>query len=243
MPVLRFQVTLDRKQGVPADDVVNVWHFDTDQTIAEDADDIADRLVDFYATSQWGAFSYWASTLNGTGTIKVYDMADALDRPVRYTTDFVHPIGNSAHPNEVAIAVSMYADLTGIPERIAGGPEGPEGDTKPRARKRGRVFIGPVSTQAGGAAAGQADNRIDTQALNYLAGSVAALATGPDAGDGRLCVFSPTIFQERLDLGDTRQQAADAAASDVVGGWIDNAWDIQRRRGAKATVRFAWAPA
>lgn len=233
MPVLRFQVTLHKDNGIPEDDVVNVWHFDTDQTIAEDADDIVGRLEAFY--DSLGAFPWWAASLSGTADVKVYDMGKPPGRPIELQTSFTFPTAATQLPSELAVCVSFHGDLTGIPERVPGGAAGPAGDTRPRARRRGRIYLGPFSTQANFQGVGASDSTVNSELVTDIAEAVAVLAHGPDAGDGRLAVFSPTIYAND-------PANVDAATVDVTGGWVDNAWDIQRRRGVKASSRTLWTP-
>lgn len=60
------------------------------------------------------------------------------------------------------------------------------------------------------------------------------LAAG-DASSGAWtwCIYSPT----------TETQTASLASSfiPIVGGWVDNAWDTQRRRGLEPTTRTTWS--
>lgn len=90
----------------------------------------------------------------------------------------------------------------------------------PAARRKGRVYIGPL-------AANQCnpDGSVITLTLNNWKTYAAALLAASDAApDWSWCVFSPTA----------------GALAPVVRGWVDNAIDIQRRRGRSPTIRTIW---
>lgn len=211
----RIQAVIERVNHVPADAIVNTWHFDSDQTFDEDADDTLDRLKQFY-TDIFGG-SIIGSLASGKVDYKVYDMADPTPRVPRITsTQTGLNVAGSSLPGECSVVLSFQA------AKVAGVAQ---------ARRRGRIFLGPISANAVELTNG--DMQVKAAHRDVIAAAAADLAHGPDAGDARLAVYSPTI-----DAGGT----LDDAFSDVVDGWVDNAVDIQRRRGAKATTRTTWTP-
>lgn len=212
----RVQVTIPMDTGTPADNVMNVWHFDSDQTFAEDADDVVGRLRTFYQTVDG---TFFPSRVGAAATVKVFDLADPEPR-IPGLIDTI-ALTNSATagqvmPNEVAICLSMKADP------ISGVPPG---------RLRGRIFLGPIVNGVFAEEGG----RVRLQAANMLAlkNALVALATGPDPGDARLAVYSPTTHAE---LGGGAANLADAF-NDVTTVWVDNAPDIVRSRGEEADAR------
>jgi len=88
---------------------------------------------------------------------------------------------------------------------------------QPQARRRGRVFLGPWSTTAN--TAGRPAAAVLTSIANAATTLKASAAIISDT-DG-WCVWS----------------VADQAMVAVDNGWIDNAWDTQRRRGLVYTSR------
>jgi hypothetical protein len=94
-------------------------------------------------------------------------------------------------------------------------------------RRRGRLYLPPM----------------DTSSLSLVGGRVTVAAptvtTIVNAADAMLnmsstlglqwAVFSPTTLAETGSY--------DAAFEDVTNGWVDNEWDIQRRRGTVAQSR------
>lgn len=212
----KVQVTLDRDSGLAKDDVTNTFHFDGDdgQTWAEDQDDLADRVKNFYVAIQ----SILAPTFAGTGTVKVYDMTQVEPRVPVFTLPFTFtPSTADALPSEVAIVLSYRgAIVSGIP----------------RARRRGRVYLGPLSTAVLAATpTGAAGPRVPAATITTILNASDELAKGPDPGDFRLAVYSPTIHQATSSL--------DQAFEDVVEMSVDNEFDTQRRRGQLATTRTA----
>lgn len=129
------------------------------------------------------------------------------------------PFGTMNLPAEVAVCNSIHADLTGIEEEDAG--------TRPRARRRGRQFIGPLrdfamtSSDTDDPAVTALFQTTLTEASQVLLDAASGL---PDAW--QWSVFSRTEWVMRA----------------VVGGWVDNAFDTIRSRGQKATARTTWVP-
>jgi hypothetical protein len=88
-------------------------------------------------------------------------------------------------------------------------------------RRRGRIFLGPLGTNVLAAGAGT-DARVSTTVQTNIANAAANLAAL-----GTLypwVIYSPTS----------------GAFDEVTQGYVDNAFDIQRRRGFKTTARTAW---
>ncbi len=210
------QVTLDRDGGMPEDAVVNTFHFEDDSGFSTDAgievngDGLMNRLENFY--NQAGAL--WLSDkLAGTGTIKLYDWSDALPRiPIKQRT-FSHGTGPGALPSEVALCISFKAAAE------AGALVG---------RRRGRIFFGPLAYQATQQEGAGSDVRPTQARIDALLAEFRTMALG-GSGAFRLAIYSPTTKA----AGGTD----DAAWTDAATIWIDNAYDIVRKRGAKATVR------
>jgi len=90
-----------------------------------------------------------------------------------------------------------------------------------QSRRRGRIYFGPLTTGIIDTTAG----RLSTVACTAFATAGGSLLTASNAASGwAWVVYSPT----------------GATAYPVVDGWVDNAPDVQRRRGLDATVRTAF---
>lgn len=212
------QVSLERDGAIPEDVIVNSWHFEGDDNTAFETDrarwdDLApgltSRLVTFYQSLGVG----WAQTLSGNGEVKLYDFSDAKPRIPRYQEPFVFTPGTSAQPGEVALCLSFSAAA--------------EAGANP-ARRRGRVFLGPLSASSTVVMTEGADARPPAAFRQSVIDAALVMATGV-ADAARLAIFSPRT----LALGGT----VDEAWNDAVNLWVDNAFDTQRRRGADATAR------
>lgn len=213
----RAQVSITMDTGTPADACVNVFHFDADADITLDEsvrlDHITDRLTAFYQTIDGVLFPAEVGTTAG---LKIYDLADPEPRaPKRDTTIALTPAVTGAMPSEVAICLSYQA------ARESGVNH---------ARRRGRVYLGPLhigvlQTSAGG-------SRPSTTARTSIATAATALAASTQVNRPVWAVFSPTRRAEGGSLDDS--------FTDVEDGWVDDAFDIQRRRGLAPTARTLW---
>lgn len=88
----------------------------------------------------------------------------------------------------------------------------------PKARRRGRTYVGGLNLTA----LDQPTGQISAAAVGTFAQAATDLLDDSENSvDYRWAVYSPT----------------DSTARAVTGGWIDNAWDIQRRRGLDLTDR------
>lgn len=212
------------KSGLAADKVVNDWafHFAAGTTPADsDLDNLQDAIDAFYNTT--GGINpvayYIGQNVDRTVTHKMdfYTIsAPPLGSP-RYTNDWIGPSTPGATtdlPAEVCGVLSFHADLTGVVEE--------SGTTRPRARKRGRVYVGPLTYGAINNNSGKPILEPNfTQAMREGAGAMATAA----AADG----WTWSVWSRK-----------DTTLYEVVGGWTDNAPDTQRRRGPKATARVTY---
>jgi hypothetical protein len=191
--------------GLAEDVVVNAWSFNTAATKDNGQGmAIVTALQDFYDS----LVTFRSSLLNGFVTFKFYDRADATPRvPWLQETRNVGT-SDSALPPEVALVTSFKA------APVSG---------QPPARRRGRVFIGPLSQGALSNTTGRPTEGV----LNALSlASFQLLQDSEATGDWSWTIWSPT----------------DNAAREVFEGWVDNEFDTQRRRGIRATNRGAWGP-
>lgn len=224
MTTLAIQWIMPSDNGNPADAVMNTWHFKTNDvgTPNEEASDcVAEVLVPFYENIH----TYLSSFLAGNYVIKAFDLADPEPRvPVLETGGSLSAVGStSGLPCEVAVCLSFQA------ERLSGHPQ---------ARRRGRLYIGPLAIGADpivadGTAADMIVGSTFRSALATQASAAAGVFIGTGSGSSMAwCTFSPTDVAE----GKTLAQAS----NNVTDGWIDFAVDIQRRRGHAPGGRTLW---
>jgi hypothetical protein len=191
--------TLATTDGNPDNFVTNTLYFDDGE--ADTLPAIEVELLQFYNTYVSALLSEDIAASGHTWTW--YKMSDPPPRaPVRETPwVFSNAPADDGMPSEVALVLSFQAD------KVSGLPQ---------ARRRGRIYIGPIRT------APNVDGRPTAGIMNVLAtGAAAMLLESNNNGVWTWAVYS-TVNQ---------------TAVNVTNGWIDNSWDTQRRRGLERTAR------
>lgn len=220
--------------AMPADVTENTFHCVlNDVHPPADHTAICTAVAAFYTNTPPGGTHgigyYLANSMSrsaNAGSILYYEKA-SLDPNVDFgspllTTHFTLPAAGSVSdfPEEVASVISYNGDLTDVPVSMP-NPTPPPAIIRPQSRRRGRLYMGPVNFSA-----------IDEGTLGYVTPSTAfrtdlGLALKKLADDvdtnttGNLVVYSGAAQETHI----------------VVGGYVDNAWDTQRRRGREASVR------
>lgn len=216
MPFAVVQAALVRDSLLPEDLSINTWHFNTADAVETAGPEIVTALDTFYNAIE----TFLSLCLTGTIQYKMYDLTDPSPRAPRYEANGAMQPGTTALPSECAIGLSYRGVFTsGVPN----------------ARRRGRLFIGPLS-QLGAQTVGP-DVRVTAAARTTL-GAAAAGVANSSVGTGNVwSVFSPTI----AGPPPYSVPALTAAFATVTQGWVDDAFDTQRRRGAATTARSLWA--
>lgn len=209
----RAMVTIPAVTAVNEDSITNTFHFQVDPGGVEGALSALDTaLIAFYndATNGVGKhISGFQSRAANACSIKWYRLADAKPRvPVRTTLfTLVAPTGTTPLPRENAIVLSMSAQVvSGLNQK----------------RRRGRVYIGPITTNALTEASG--DMRVSASVRTGIAGRASALKAAALAANSPWSIYS----------------TANASPSAVAQGYVDDAIDTQRRRGTRAVARSTW---
>lgn len=235
--------TLNPASGIPKDAVVNTFSVVSAAGLnPTDGGHLTTLLTRFYANSTsvgHAVGDYLSDSVSralSAHTWDLYDISGHLDGSPHgspfFSDTFTLPAGAVSPvrmPSEAAIALTLRG--TGWQTALAnvpGPPAGPAGDTHPRARKSGRIFLGPLSATA----------------------NASFVATGGEA------VVNPTVVTAILDaiqdvqtqLVATTEQMSLAIWSRKAAGLtaishaqVDNAFDTQRRRGIAATTRVTRA--
>lgn len=240
MPCLvKAVVQLGRTSGITADTIDNDFYFalsDMAEIDATRATAIATDLEDFYNAIQSPGVapiaSYLADSVARTSnsvTIKFYSHEDPVVSPLIWGSPKqvrTFTLGSAASglslPGEVALVLTYHADLTDIPETQT-NPTPPPAIIRPAARRRGRLYLGPFNSTVLTESAGDLEGTPSAALINALIGAADALQTALPAN---------TVWQVYSD--------AEVDNFPVVGGWVDNAFDSQRRRGNLATARTTW---
>lgn len=229
----RAQVAVENDSLEVRDAAVNTYHFAADEVDAQSTEvaTIVSSLTALYQSLDGPVLSVHGS---GNFRIKVYDLEDAPVRAPIHDSTWAGSMGTTALPNEVAVCVSFRG------ANISGGN---------RRRRRGRVFLGPVSTNLNDSRVG--DQEVASADRTIILNAFASLGTALNGGLSNIahCVFSkanalglavgeappelePTYTPEQLEAGMTGVSLY----------WVDNALDTQRRRGLRPTTRTTINP-
>lgn len=244
-------ITIPSVTGVPADSFVNTWHWSP--AAAPDAalmNTIEGRIAGFYndvhapgVNSLANYFSKEASRVASACTAKSYILPAApgdIGSPDHVSHFSLADIGGGQElPAEVALCLSYHGSLVDVPEKTGalsdipstkaarrqGAPATHPGHARMAERRRGRIYLGPLNTSCCGIGVGGAGRqRPSATFMADVAG--AAVALNADLAT----LGAPwSVFSRR-----------DWSSVGVVGGFVDDAFDTQRRRGAKATARNNW---
>lgn len=234
--VLQMVTTLESTSALPKDNTQNVVNVALDTLVPTGTDILLalGYMATFYTSLATGQAGTLGSRISGT----ISRTTDAC-KVQGYLTDDLSgstPIGSPVEtvtftmaaesatsdlPEEVAIVCSYHGDLTDVPVSQP-NPTPPPAVIRPAQRRRGRLFLGPLNNAAG-LTAGDGFWR-PTSAFREDLG---------DAFKG-LCTNIAAIS---ADFAVGVWSKADQDVYPVVGGYVDDAWDTQRRRGVEATGR------
>lgn len=213
MTVKRAIVTIPSTSAIPRDIATNTWHFFGSGDNQDVLDQIEVDLNGFYHAID----GFLSSACDTTATVKVYNLGDNPPRVPEVTFDItLVPDNGNNLPPECAICLSYRgSSVSGIPQ----------------ARRRGRIFLGPLSLDV---ATNSNDTVVVTDACRDAIAAAADGLAGAAADPGSSwAVFSPTSAGvEPWSSGDLI-----AGTSLVVAGYVDNAFDTIRSRGTAATDR------
>lgn len=238
----RAVVQLPRISQLTEDTVANSFYFvgdSGDEIDAADATTLTTRLTSFYndvnspgTVALSGYLSECLSRVASAARIDFYSIpstpfpappvAWGSPKQVRNWTLGAAQVGGPL-PAEVTVALSYHADLTDVPE-TAPNPTPPPATIRPAARLRGRLFIGPLQQTTIAEDATTHEAHVATAFINALLGAGSALIAANTAG----------LVWDQFSSTEVNSDA-------VVGGFVDNAFDTQRRRGEAATVRSTFS--
>lgn len=212
---LRVQAALESATGLPEDACINVWHW---WCLADDPaeviDDIHAGLDTFYSTL---APFQTVNTYVGNIAYKYYDLVDPEPRSViatRTSTGLDVDDGDGI-PTECAVCMSF------------GGAPGSGLNFR---RRNGRVYLGPFAVGVTSTSVGKVRVSAALRTALLSAGTALIAAGGVGAA---WSVFSPTT----AGTMPWNESILEAATTWVTQGWIDDAFDTQRRRGTVAETR------
>lgn len=236
MAILKATTVFDHISGLSEDRVSNTFHFSTAAAVDDDAtlDAIQDAIEDFWVLShnnaggEMGSLSgFIGPEIARTAHLKIYDAEGAPPHfPVR-DVDFAISAAMSANPLPGECAV-------------VGSFQGAKVSGEDQARKRGRVFIGPLCTDASQTVSSVA--RPSSAIINSLGAALEHLRVDSEfTAAWSWVVYSKGARQRVLQPDGVSYRATgpllDPTWSPITNWWVDNAFDTQRRRGKAATVK------
>lgn len=228
---------LHMANGLPEDDVLTTFHFQTTEVVhsAVTASHLNGHVAAAYNAASPTSGHTVAAFLADFARAGAYPTVEtfsedggsplAVDAWAGFTAGLDAPTAKSL-PQEVACCLSINADLLGILEEVPDGTDPGSAPDRPRARRRGRVYIGPLNPAAATSGAGlparPSGDLIQTllDFGDFLANPTDATLTAVDA---TLVVWSEV----------------DGTGRPVVRVSVDDAFDTQRRRGVKQSARYA----
>lgn len=218
MSILRAQIVLKHVSGLAEDVATNTLYFLT--SIGTDDTQmplIAQAISDFFNVQPAGGSNAMASFFSNEMAqngheVKFYRMSDPEPRvPIGvFPFNFAFAINGDPLPGEVALCLSFQG------EKVSGLPQ---------ARRRGRIYVGRLDKDC--STSGRPSSALVT---NLKSAGAALLAASDAAPDWSWHVYSPT----------QQQTSGGWLSTAVENGWVDNAFDTQRRRGLAPTSRTLW---
>lgn len=209
--IARCQVVMQRSTGMPEDVVVNNLYFEPEfaNTVDSVIPDMTRMLDAFYGTAHGGATRSISEFISGDITAVQYKFYDLAGDPPRY------PVA------EVAaswVGGGGGANLPGEVATVLSFWSSDPGENTPRGpRSRGRIYVGPLTTIASDDVSGGARPTQELQTTLVNAAENMILSTE----DADWIQVSPTAV----------------SWGNVVGCFVDNAFDTQRSRGLGPTAR------
>lgn len=207
------------ESNLPEDRFVNTFHFHDATILPYDpaaAEAIA-RVESFYNDIALGSNtlgSLLSPWVKRTFSLQAYNLLlPPGEREPTIVTADLPAQGGVGLPEEVAVCLTL------------------EGAAPVTARRRGRLYFGPLldnpGTMVGATASGPARPPLTGGSSVGLALTSAASVLASSTFTLKWCIRSTTPSENYVP---------------IVGGYVDNAFDTQRRRGPDPSTRLPWTP-
>lgn len=211
------QVAFESSTNLAKDRVINTFNFSGTDSAASIASTFYPAISSFYNTAHTPGTTPICGFLSGDlvrggspHSVKWYNLADTKPR-APYRTDTLS-LG------------SLSGSGVNLPKEVAAclSYKGTYASGIPQARQRGRLYIGPLNSNTI-LGSSTANPTLDTSFTAALRGGALYLISVGSTG---------SKWVVRSQKG--------GFSSYIVGGWTDNAFDSQRRRGLAATTRTTY---
>jgi len=202
-----FQWAWQGVSGLAEDQFVNSWHFIKNGLIDPDYQNVEDMLYNFY-TGEGQSDSPSIVNFMTTGNINGDYTLKAYDLTQPKPRTPVYESSGAVSPGGADSLPTECAAVFSFQAETESGEN--------QKRRRNRVYLGPFSVQANddGLLKGALVERLLFQGRGLKNESTSSYTWSWN-------IYSPT----------------DDNAEPVWSGWVDNAWDSQRRRGIRKTAR------
>lgn len=206
---------------LPEDRFINTFHFYNVPGLPYDGSGS-------YADRMHNAVSGFYLDVHGSAAVSTYFSPFVISEFTTVSYNLGLPVGEREPRTETYTMGARSG--TGLPEEIAVCLT-LTGDPPTTPRRRGRLYIGPLTSQSQviDQGSGSFPSRVQLAQANCLADTLAHAAAGM-LGDPELtwCIRSVTPNENYVP---------------ITGGWIDNAFDVIRKRGPDPTERRVWSVA
>lgn len=243
MTLLRCNVVLKHRSGLPRDNVTNTFHVNARGPGQEVLESVAERIRDFYVepTNEPNAFPltrwYGPSVANAGHEVRVYPINTITGESLAYegappayveTFDLLgRVLPDNGEPSEVALCLSY--------KNVSSG-------NVPQAQRRGRIYLGPFTNNVVAPPDAAGVSRPVPDLLTYWRRLGEKLRDELD-GDGDKWVIYSRPFAGRPETPRPGRRTLPALPArpgwiyEVEQLWMDNSFDTVRRRGETATIR------
>lgn len=214
--------------GIPADAAENTFSWIMPGALLlTDMTEIHAAVQEFYNVAPTGG-TFAVGAYLGDQLTRAADAVEmktyaipALGGPLGAPVDVANftltsPAGTSSLPSEIAACLSFHGDYAGAVEFA--------GSTRPRARLRGRIYLGPLGNNTN-VSARDATTKRENILSAFRVDATLAAARLRDRTASQWGIWSRTTI---------------GLVTPVTGGWMDDAFDVQRRRGEKALLRTSF---
>jgi hypothetical protein len=213
MPNIRVQHTFQDVSGLSEDRYVNTFHFNVPAVNLAEAPTVSAAIKGFWtivpSTAAVALKTFMGDQTDGPGaTIKMYNLEESPPRTVIFEETY--------NPAAMGGGGNLPAELAVCLSYTA-----PSFSGIPAASRRGRIYIGPLSVAAMGVAVAGKDRMVDSGMMSCLKGAAAQMASVCATAGWSWGVYSPTTL----------------ALYEIDNVYVDDAFDIQRRRGSRPTMR------
>lgn len=202
--------------GLPEDVVTNTFHFDWPGGSPPDEialGNLVNTVAAFYENVFKDPGTLWCAPWMrpALNRIRVYDLDMPTPRPPVF--DEVVPLTLEMAPaNAIAPETAIVLSYHGA---IVAGVNA--------ARRRGRLYIGGLGSGVDTGSA-SAFPKVNASAITQIIDAAEAIITAEGSTTWQWVVYS----------------RVSQSSTPIVGGWVDNALDTQRRRGNASTGRTTW---